>query len=147
MTGDTITDSREIKDYSDKLADIAYTFAGRRLPRTKYAAMPATQSDTELIERILKSRSAAKFQSLYRGDISGYPSWSHAESALVFTLAWWTQNPTQIDGIIRSSGLMRPKWDERRGNGTYGSRLIDEALSTVVPREERQKSRQSESYL
>jgi hypothetical protein len=97
MTGDVMNGSGKIHDYSDRLGQIAYTFAGRRRPRTEYAAVPVTQSDTALIEQILKSRSSAKFQALYRGDASGYPSWSHAESALVFMLAWWTQNPAQID--------------------------------------------------
>jgi hypothetical protein len=147
ITGNTINGSREIKDYSGSIADIAYEFAGKRPPRMEYTATPATQSDTELIDRIFRSRSGAKFQALYRGDTSAYPSHSHAESAMVWTLAWWTQNPAQIDGIVRSSGLIRPKWDERRGSGTYGSMLIDEALSTVQPPQELFRSSQKQSYL
>ncbi|GHU97938.1 hypothetical protein FACS1894211_00770 [Clostridia bacterium] len=145
MTGDTLNGSREIKDYTDRIAGIAYEFAGRRLPRTEYAAQSATQTDQDLMAQIVKSRSAVKFQALYGGDTFGYPSWSHAESALVFMLAWWTRDPAQIDSIVRSSGLIRPKWDDRRGAGTYGSQLIDEALSIVQPREKRQ--RKSEYYL
>ncbi|MDR1093717.1 MAG: hypothetical protein LBL66_06175 [Clostridiales bacterium] len=109
MTGDTLNGSREIRDYSDRIAGIAYEFAGKRPPIREYAALPATQSDKELMDQIYNSRSSVKFNALYKGDISGYPSHSHAESALVFMLAWWTQNPKQIDGIIRSSGLIRPK--------------------------------------
>jgi putative DNA primase/helicase len=135
---------KEIRDYSDGIAAIAYEFAGRRPPRKEYTALPALQSDTELITQIQSSRSGVKFNALYRGDTSGYPSHSHAESALVFMLAWWTQSPAQIDGIVRLSGLIRPKWDERRGSTTYGSRLIDEALSTVSPRQERKAQ---ENYL
>jgi putative DNA primase/helicase len=134
ITGDTLNGSREIKDYSDKIADIAYQFAGKRPPIKAYAVIPATQSDTDLIGAISKSRSATKFQALYRGDTSGYPSHSHAESALIFTVAWWSRDPSQIDRIYRSSGLSRSKWDERRGSGTYGGNLISEALSTVRQR-------------
>jgi len=144
MTGDVLNTSREIADYSDSIEQIAYDFAGRRPPQKTYTAMPATQSDRELMGQITNSRSGAKFQSLFKGDISRYASWSHAESALVFMLAWWTQNPVQIDSIMRSSGLIRPKWDERRNAGTYGSQLIDEALSTVIPRQVRS---QQENYL
>jgi putative DNA primase/helicase len=97
------------------------------------------QSDAELIAQILNSRSSAKFQALYGGDTSDYSSHSHAESALVFMLAWWSRNPSQIDAIVRSSGLIRPKWDERRGNTTYGSQLINEALSIVNQRQEKKQ--------
>jgi hypothetical protein len=147
MTGETLGGGREIKDYSDRIADIAYEFAGRRPPVREYAVLPATQTDRELIERISRSRSAVKFNALYKGDISAYSSHSHAESAMVFMLAWWTRNPAQIDGIIRSSGLIRPKWDERRGNGTYGGMLIDEALATVRQREQPQFGEKTQYYL
>jgi primase-polymerase (primpol)-like protein len=96
---------------------------------------------------ILSCRSSVKFNALYKGDISGYPSHSHAESALVFMLAWWTQDPAQIDGIVRSSGLIRPKWDERRGGTTYGGQLIDEALSTVRQRGQPQYAKKSQYCL
>jgi primase-polymerase (primpol)-like protein len=134
MTGDVTNGSGEIKDYSDRIGQIAYDFVGRRPPAHEYAVIPATQSDTELIARISGSKQGAKFQALYRGDMFGYPSHSHADSAFVFVLAWWVRDPAQIDRIFRSSGLMREKWDSRRGGGTYGGQLIDEALSTVIPR-------------
>ena len=140
MTGDTLNGSREIKDYSDRIAGIAYEFVGKRPPIKEYAVVPAAQSDTELINKISDSKQGIKFQALYRGDISAYPSHSHADSGLVFMLAWWTQDPAQIDRIFRSSGLMREKWDSRRGSGTYGSQLIDEALSAVSPREQKNQS-------
>jgi hypothetical protein len=146
VTGDTINGSREVKDYSDRIAAIAYEFAGRRPPRKEYTPVPATQSDNELIGRIEISKQGAKFEALYRGDISGYPSHSHADSAIVFTLAWWTRDPAQIDRIFRSSGLMRDKWDSIRGGTTYGGQLIDEALSTVTAREQPQRQRQAEQY-
>ena len=143
MTGDIIYRRNEIKDYSDKIADIAYEFAGHRQPQREYKVAPATQSDTELIKKISNSKSGIKFSNLYNGDTSGYPSHSHADSALVFILAWWTQSPEQIDGIFRSSGLMRDKWDSRRGGTTYGEQLISEALSTVIPPQRKQQ----ENYL
>ena len=75
-----------------------------------------------------------KFSALYGGNISGYPSHSHADSAFAFMLAWWTQDPAQIDSIFRSSGLYRDKWDSLRGSMTYGEGLIHDALSRVAPR-------------
>ena len=138
MTGDSLNGSREIKDYSDKIGQIAYEFVGKRPPAREYAVTPATQSDTELIGQISKSRQGAKFQALYTGDKSAYPSHSHADSGFVFLLAWWTQDPAQIDRIYKSSGLMREKWLSKRGSGTYGGQLISEALSKVRGRREEQ---------
>jgi|GEM_PF-477430 len=140
MTGDVLNGSKEIKDYSNEIGQIAYDFVGKRQPVREYKHIAASQSDTDLTEAISKSKQGTKFNALYAGNIGAYPSHSHADSALVFTLAWWTQDPNQIDRIVRSSGLMREKWDSRRGNGTYGSQLINEALSTV-------RGRQAENYL
>jgi putative DNA primase/helicase len=134
MTGDIIDGRSELKDYSDKIAEIAYEFTGRRPPPREYTPTPADTGNTELIEQICNSRQRAKFNALMQGDISGYPSHSHADSALVFMLAWWTQDISQIDGIFRLSGLYRDKWDSPRGGTTYGGLLIDDALSRVVPR-------------
>lgn len=134
MTGDLIDGRSEIKDYSDRIAAIAYEFTGKRLPARTYEPAPCTASDTELLEEIRRSRQGTKFDTLYSGNTSAYPSHSQADSALVFILAFWTQNPTQIDRLFRSSGLYRDKWDSRRGGTTYGALLIDDALSHVAPR-------------
>jgi putative DNA primase/helicase len=145
MTGDIIDGRHEILDYSGKTAEIAYTFTGRRLPPRQYEPAESKATDTELIEEIRNSRQGTKFNALMRGDISGYPSHSHADSALIFILAWWTQDPSQIDGIFRSSGLYRDKWDSRRGGTTYGGLLIDDALSRVIPRTVQQPYRRYEA--
>jgi len=134
MTGELIDNRSELLDYSDRISDIAYEFTGRRPPPREYTPLPAAATDTELINKIRNSRQGAKFDNLYGGNTSAYPSHSHADSALVFTLAWWTQDPAQIDSIFRSSGLYRDKWDSQRGNSTYGGLMIDDALSRVTPR-------------
>jgi putative DNA primase/helicase len=141
ITGDLIDNRSELKDYSERIADIAYEFTGRRPPPREYIPMPSSATDAELIEEIRSSRQGTKFNTLYGGDMSAYPTHSHADSALVFMLAWWTQDPSQIDSIFRSSGLFREKWDSSRGNMTYGGLLIDDALSHVTPRTARQSSR------
>jgi putative DNA primase/helicase len=141
MTGSLLNGCRTLKDYSDKITVINYEFVGRRPPRAYYPQEPSNISDNELVNEILISRQGDKFRRLYNGDISGYPSHSHADSAFVFMLAWWTRDPSQIDGIFRSSGLYRDKWNAPRGNSTYGALLIDEALGVVAPRTARQQKR------
>src|SRR5581483_3360592 len=44
-------------------------------------------------------------------------------------LARNAKNGSDIDRLVRSSGLYRPKWDERRGDTTYGAMTIDAALA------------------
>ena len=94
----------------------------------------ATKTDSELIDRILASKQGDKFRRLLDGDISKYPSHSNADYAFCKILAWWTNDFWQIDRIFRSSGLYREKWDSRRGNGTYGSNIIDSVMSSQSPR-------------
>lgn len=74
------------------------------------------------------------FTRLYeRGDTSSYPSQSEADSALCCLLAWWTGHDKQLmDEIFRDSALMRPKWDEQRGDQTYGELTIDAACKKVT---------------
>ena len=85
--------------------------------------------DEELLDRARQARNGASFDRLYRGDCSGFPSHSEVDLALAGALAFWTgRDPNRIDRLFRSSGLMRPKWDSRRGERTYGSETIAAAL-------------------
>jgi putative DNA primase/helicase len=74
------------------------------------------------------------------GDDRDYPSPSEADLALCDILAFYTQNSAQIDRIFRRSGLLREKWDESRGESTYGGMTIQKALEDVLehwaPRED-----------
>jgi hypothetical protein len=96
----------------------------------------ARESDEELIDRISKSRIGNKFNDLWRGDIEylinnyPYPSASEADLALASILAFWTgKDPERMDRLFRRSGLMRNKWDEYRGDRTYGEITIAEAIA------------------
>ncbi len=91
-------------------------------------------SDEEIIELASKQRrSGPKFQSLWSGDWNlHFNSASEADSSVVFTLAFYTKDPDQIDRIFRRSQLMRPKWDEMHGDESYGQTTIAKALSRVT---------------
>jgi len=137
MTGDLLDNSTKmLKDYSKIIHELAYNLVGKKKVFKEFIPKVATKTDSELITQIQNSKQSVKFNALFNGDISSYPSHSHAESALVFMLAWWTQDTSQIDNIVRSSALFRSKWDSLRGNITYGKQLINQALSTVIPRNE-----------
>lgn len=133
FTGNVFEGRKALLDYSDVIEDIACRYAGVRPEKhnsRSYGTVGA--DDSELIDKILRSRQASKFRDLYAGNISGYNNnHSKADSALVWLLAFWTRDRTQIDRIFRSSGLYRDKWDRSLYDTTYGEDMIDSALQHV----------------
>lgn len=94
--------------------------------------------DSEVLEKVRKSKSGAKFERLWAGDLSDHGGdHSSADLALVSLLAFYTQNDVQLNRLFRESGLMRPKWDERhRGDGAnYGVMTVEKALAGRKPEE------------
>ena len=71
-------------------------------------------------------RTGQKFASLYdAGDWNAhFNSQSEADSSVVFTLAFYTKDPAQLDRLFRGSKLWRPKWDQQHGEQTYGQMTI-----------------------
>ncbi len=91
-----------------------------------------TLSDEEVIELCRRAKNAAKFEALYdRGDVGGYGNDdSRADQALVSIMAFYTQDPEQLDKLLRSSALFRPeKWGQRQD---YRQRTIQRALSNLT---------------
>jgi putative DNA primase/helicase len=88
-------------------------------------------------------RTGQKFASLYdAGDWNAhFNSQSEADSSVVFTLTFYTKDPTQLDRLFRGSKLWRPKWDQKHGEQTYGQMTIDKALSKVTKQYQPRKPR------
>lgn len=89
--------------------------------------------DLALIETIKTSSRGAQFIALGSGDLSSCDN-DHSKADMTFCnyLAARTQDPAQIDRILRNSGLMREKWDRPTGNGTYGSLTVQKAISSAL---------------
>lgn len=87
-------------------------------------------SDGELVRRMRASRNGAAIGALLDGDTSAYGGdHSAADMALCSSLAFWCAGDAgRMDRIFRASGLMRDKWDSRRGGTTYGAQTIGRAL-------------------
>lgn len=93
---------------------------------------PLSLDDEDLIQVALSSKQGGKFYSYYHdGDISqDNNDQSAADMSFCNMLAWWTNcDEKQMDRIFRSSALMRDKWDEYRGEYTYGKITINKAIS------------------
>ncbi len=105
-------------------------------------------TDDEILNIIRHSKQADRFNSLWSGDTTGYDDDdSRADAALCATLAFYTKDPRQIDSIFRQSGLIRAKWDEKRGVETYGQITVNGALETVTGQYERQVSANNDYIL
>lgn len=97
------------------------------------SAAPLIADDEDVLASLRRSRAGrAKFEMLFdSGDwehAGDFASQSEADLALCSLIAAKTDNPTQIDRLFRRSSLMRPKWDERHGEMTYGEMTIEKAL-------------------
>lgn len=132
VTGDSLDCRTEILDYSFKIQEFNEKYMGKKeVAKNPVALKSAIYEDYELIHRIRASRQRAKFDELFSGNISRYPSHSNADFAFVKLLTFWTQDKEQIDSIFRTSGLMREKWDKHIGDSTYGEITINNALGMV----------------
>jgi hypothetical protein len=92
----------------------------------KHQPSPCNLSDDEILNRARDAKNGTKFDALWGGDVSGYPSPSEADIALCLMLAFWTGNDaTAIDRLFKQSGLYRQKWDQHG----YNLRTIQKAIS------------------
>src|SRR5262249_50949154 len=81
------------------------------------AASTAPLDDSTVLNKARAAKDGAKFSTLWARNTSAYNGDdSRADMALCTLLAFWTQDPAQIDRLFRQSELMRDKWDEKRGD-------------------------------
>ncbi len=145
VTGQRLPDSPGTVELRQEQLDAIYHAVfgkdGHSDGRARTGPVPAPSGngavylDDEQIIELASSgrRSGAKFATLWSGDWNAYfNSASEADSSVVFTLAFYTKDPGQIDRLFRRSGLMRPKWDEQHGEQTYGATTIAKALAKVT---------------
>jgi hypothetical protein len=94
---------------------------------------PGSPTDEMVIEKCRAAKDAARFSELFdHGDTSANDNnTSSADYALLGILKFWTQDPDQLDRIMRLSALRRPKWDEGRAGRTWLRYSIDNTLRTV----------------
>lgn len=132
FTGNVLDEYNSIKDRQSEVSELHLkVFGSRNSTVGDNTAISPTLEDEKLIELAGIAKDGDKFKSLFEGDISGYSSHSEADQGLCNILAFWTQNKAQIDRIFRQSGLIRSKWDEIHGWGTYGEITIKKALDDV----------------
>jgi len=97
------------------------------------AAVSLSISDAELLERARQAGhgAGARFAALYAGTTSDYGhDASRSDAALCSYLAFWTgRDADRMDRLFRGAGLMRAKWESKRGASTYGRETIQKAMA------------------
>lgn len=138
VTGNIFGNSCRLSERT-KQADLIYKAymqdSGKsEMPKKQTSAQlsPLTNlPDIDIISKAMKSKNGSSFTALWRGDTSAFNGdESRADLALCNMLAFWCSGDTrQMDRIFRNSGLMREKWDEKRGANTYGEITLNEAVA------------------
>lgn len=87
-------------------------------------------SDEEVIRIASEAANGDKFQSLYAGDFSNYPSQSEADLSLINIIEFYTKNRAQIARIFRASGLGKRSKAKRQD---YVNWMIDKSFDKEIP--------------
>lgn len=130
MTGKPYCEYRQIRDCTESIKILHSKYLPTNTPTVAPKSVePLHMSDQEVVDKARNCKTGSLFQLLYMGQWEGlYASQSEADLVLCNHLAFWTQrDEAQMDRIFRSSGLMRDKWDKRRGSLTYGQMTIQKA--------------------
>jgi putative DNA primase/helicase len=98
--------------------------------------LPVGLEEEDVWQRLFRSQNGAFFESLYRGDISvAYNDHSRAVILLANHLARVTDlDAARIKRMLYQTNLVRPKWEERRGNTTWIDHQILNAIRYVARR-------------
>src|SRR5215216_663518 len=128
MTGDVVRGApvREAQDAADEF----YKFLRRHDQdlAERVSATTSTLTDAEVVRLAESAKNGAEFSVVYRGG-GQFKSGSERDMSLASRLAFWTQDETQIERIMRGSGCVRDKWDKHR---TYLQDTIRKALSGLT---------------
>lgn len=124
-----------VRDAADAAAEVYRRWLAKPEPAAAPGPAPRqhslTQSDEEILAKARQARGGEKLAALLAGNWQGYAaSHSEADLALCNLLAFWLgADKARMDAAFRSSGLYRPKWDERRGADTYGNLTLARAIA------------------
>jgi hypothetical protein len=90
--------------------------------------LPAGLSDTDVQDVLFGFDNGEEYRQLYSGEL-GYGDASSGDWRLIMAIAWIVgPDADQVERIVRASGRVRPKWDERRGAATLLRWEIDKAI-------------------
>ena len=125
----------EVKNCTETIKVLHSKYLPTTVPKAEMKRYEVVDlDDQEIIDKARNCKSGQLFNLLYNGNWEGvFPSQSEADLAFCNQLAFWTgRNEVQMDRIFRTSGLMRDKWDKKRGSNTYGNITIGKACASCM---------------
>ncbi len=135
ITGDVLDAGRRPAVIADRTADLLAWHAelfGQADPvpfaPPKVEQLPVALADQEVIDRACAAANGPKVRRLLDGETSDYPSASEADLALCRLLAFYTQDPDQLDRLVRRSALYRRKWER----ADYRDAVLRTAISSLT---------------
>jgi putative DNA primase/helicase len=137
MTGNTIGEF-QVRDGTETIKELHDKYIADKEPIKYVVNVKQTSTeitDDEVIRKASNSKNGNLFTLLLQGNWEGlsYQSQSEADMAFSNMLAFWTRkNKTQMDRIVRMSGLYREKWDKKHGKATYGEMTLDNAIAKTL---------------
>lgn len=130
FTGWSLIPQLPVRDIHADLTEIVNAVRPpERKTETKHAETPLNLNNETRLKMALKNERTKRW---FDGDTSDFGGDdSRADLALTRSLAFFSDgNRDILDWMFRQSKLMRPKWDERRGNDTYGNITMQKVLAT-----------------
>ena len=133
MTGNAASEYLNITECTEAIKPLHAKYIGRTAPAgtVERAVQPLDLDEEQIIQLATDSKQGQAFRMLYNGMWQGfYKSQSDADLAFCNMLAFWCgRDAVKMDSIFRKSGLMRNKWNERRGDQTYSEKTIQKAIA------------------
>lgn len=137
MTGNAISRFTDIADDSDygKINYLHNKYIGGTEVSVK-RDVPENEGNGLSIDEIIRIASNSKNGTRFKLFLNGgweqfYGSQSEADMAFANDLAFWSNRDyKKMDAIFRSSSLYRDKYDQKRGDYTYGDITLNKAIDT-----------------
>lgn len=135
MTGDAENENG-IYDRTDELEEILQEFFTKEeLEGNADLIIGESTNDEDdgvTWERMFKSKSGSEIKAMFDGELIVDNDHSSTDLALANHLAFWCDKDYwKMDRMFRQSNLYRDKWDEMRGDKTYGEMTLLNAISTT----------------
>ena len=139
VTGNCLGEARPLAERTREASAIHRQYLKRDHRETssgggeaRFPSAGSVSDVNDLVARAGSAKNGEKFMALWKGNTAGYATQSQADQALCNILAFFSGgNRDLIDAAFRASGLMRTKWDSRRGSTTYGGITIEKAIEAL----------------
>jgi putative DNA primase/helicase len=136
ITGDVLPDRPlVVTDADEGLAWLVARYLAQR-PFVVPAPVSAGygRDDSELVRRAIRQPiTGPRLEALLAGQSLDHCSQSEADYELCRILGFWCgRDSDRVEEIARASSAYRPKWDERRGQTTWFTRTVQQALARLT---------------